>query len=97
MVKKALKKSKNYILHARLGYMGKIYIKKIVSMVDDIDGNPTKICFYNSCISIKIMQNLSTKPISEVSTKLDRVHVDLWGPSSNIFLKENRYRWTAID
>ncbi len=97
VVKKTLKKGKNNILHARLGYMGETYSKRIVSMVDDIDGDPTKICFCESCISAKITRNLSTKPMSEVTTKLGRVNMDLWGPSPDISLEENRYMWTTTD
>ena len=78
MVVKAFKKGKNNILYARLGYMDETYGKKIVLIIDNIDGNPTKICFcnYKSCTNTKIMQNLSNKPMSEVTTKLDRVHID---------------------
>ncbi len=78
VVKKALKKCKNDILHARLGHMGKTHSKRIASMVNDIDGDPTKICFCESFISAKITRNPSTKPMSEVTTKLGRVHMDLW-------------------
>ena len=77
MIKKALKKDKNDIPYTCLGYMGKIYSKKVISMVDDIDNDPNKICFYESCISLKITQNLSKKPMSEVTTKLGRVYIDL--------------------
>ena len=83
VVTKALKNGKNDILHARLGHMGETHGKKIISMVDDIDGDPTKICFYDckSCTGTKITQNPSNKPMSEVTTKLDRVHMDFWGLS----------------
>ena len=77
VVKRALKKGKNDILHARLGHMGETHSKRIISMVDDIDNDPTKICFCESCISAKITKNLSTKPMSEVTIKLSRVHMDL--------------------
>ena len=63
VVKKALRKGKNDILHTGLRYMGETHNKKIVSIVDDIDGNLTKICFCESYISAKITQNPSTKPM----------------------------------
>ena len=97
VVKKALRKGKNDILHARLGHMGETHSKKIISMVDNIDGDPTKICFCESCISAKITRNPSSKPMSEVTTKMGRVHMDLWGPSPDISLEGNRYMWTATD
>lgn len=46
-------------------------------MVDNDDNNSSKICFCKLCISSKITQNLSKKPMSEVTTKLGRVHIDL--------------------
>ncbi len=77
VIKKALKKGKNDILHVRLGYMSETNSKRIASMVDDIDGDPTKICFCESCINAKITRNPSTKPMSQVTTKLGRMHMDL--------------------
>ena len=91
VVKKILRKSKNNILYARLGNMGETHSKKIISMVDNIDGDPTKICFCESYISAKIMQNPSNKPISEVTTKMNRVYIDLWGPFPDISLEKNCY------
>lgn len=46
-------------------------------MVDNINGDITKICFCELCISAKILQNLSTKPILEIITKWDSIHIDL--------------------
>ena len=91
MVKKVLKKGKNDIFYARLGHIDETHSKKIISIVDNIDGDPTKICFYASYISAKIMQNPSSKPMSEVITKIDKMHMDLRGPSSDISLKRNCY------
>lgn len=95
VVKKALKKGKNNILHARLGHMSKTYNKKIVLIVDNIDSNPTKICFGKSCIGAKIMRNPSTKLMSEVTTKLGRIQIDFWESFPNISLKINCYMWIA--
>lgn len=77
MVKKVLKKGKNNILYARLGYMGETHNKRIILIVDDIDDDPSKICFCESYISSKITRNPSKKLISEVTIKLDRVYMDL--------------------
>ncbi len=97
MVKKALKKSKNDILHACLGHISKTHSKRIFSIVDDINGDPSKICFCESCISSKIMRNPNTKSISEVTTKLSRVYIDLWGSFPNISLEGNHYICIATD
>lgn len=56
--------------------MGKTRSKKIVLMIDNMDTSPTKIYFCEFCISTKITQNLSTKPILKITTKLGRIHVD---------------------
>ena len=97
VVVKALKKDKNDILHTRLGHIGESHSKQISSMVDDIDGDPSKICFCEACIGAKITRNPSKKPISAVTEKLERVHMDLWGPAPDISLQGNRYMWTATD
>lgn len=69
IVKKTLKKGKNNILYIYLGYIDKTNSKKIVLMIDDINSDIIKICFYELCISAKITQNLSTKFMLEVNTK----------------------------
>lgn len=97
MIKKALKNNKNDILHAGLENVDKTYSKKIVLMVDDIDGDPTKICFCKLFINAKITQNSRSKPMSEVIFKLVRAHIGLSGPSFDIFFKTNCYIWTATN
>lgn len=77
VVKKALKKGKNDILYVCLGHIGKTHGKKIILIVDNIDSNSTKICFHKLYISAKIMQNLSSKPISEITTKMGKMYIDL--------------------
>lgn len=77
MVKKILKKSKNDILYARLGNMNKTYSNKIISIIDDIYDNLTKICFYKLGIDAKIMQNSNIKSMSEITKKQGRVNMDL--------------------
>ena len=77
MVKKALKKGKNDILYICLGYIGEIHGKKIILIVDNIDSNLIKICFYESYISAKITKNPSSKSMLLVTTWIGRVHMDL--------------------
>ena len=60
-------------------------------MVDDIDGDPSKICFSETCIKVKITRNPSKKSFSAVKEKLERVHIDLWGLAPDISLQENCY------
>lgn len=76
MVKKTLKKGTNYLFYTCLGYIDKTHNKKIILMVDNTDGNTTKICFCKSYISAKITQNLSSKPISEITIKIGGMHID---------------------
>lgn len=91
MVKKVLKKGKDNIFYIYLRYISKIYNKKIVIIVDNINGNLIKICFYKSYISTKIKKNLSTKLISKITTKLDKIHINFCKFFSNILLKRNCY------
>lgn len=69
----------------------------MISIVDNIDGDLNKICFCKSCNSLKIMRNSRTKPMSEVTNQLDRVHIRIWGSSPNIFLEENHYMCIVAD
>ena len=86
---KALKKDKNDILYARLGHISESHSKRIRSMVDDIDDDPSKICFCEACMGAKMTRNPSKKPISAATENLERVQMDLLGPSPNISLQEN--------
>lgn len=52
--------------------MGKTHNKKIISIMNNINSNPTKICFYKLYIGAKIMHHLSSKPISLIITKMVR-------------------------
>lgn len=73
---KALKKNKNDILYIQLGHIGKSHSKQINSMINNIDGNPSKICFCKIYIKAKITKNLSKKLISTMIEKLKRVYMD---------------------
>ena len=64
-------------------------------MVDDIDGDPSEICFYKANIEVKITRNPNKKPILTMTEKLERVHIDLWGPAPDISFQENWYMWIA--
>lgn len=66
-------------------------------MIDNIDGDLTKVCFCELCINAKIMQNLNSKPMLKVTTKIVRVYIDLWGFFPDIFLKKNCYICTATN
>lgn len=59
---------------------------------------PSKICFYEADIRAKVTRNPTSKSMSEVNTKLESVHMDLWGPFPDILLqKKNGYMWTTTD
>lgn len=77
VIKKALKKGKNDILHIYLVHIGKTHSKKIISIIDNINSNPTKIYFCESYIGTKITQNPSSKPMLGETTKMGKVHMDL--------------------
>lgn len=54
--------------------------------------------FYSLCIASKqtnvVVQN---KPMNNVKKKLDKVHVDLWGPHHLIFLSKKTYTAILLD
>lgn len=91
MIKRALKKGKNNILHTHLGQINETHGKKIILIVDNIDDDPTKICFCESYFSAKILRNPYSKPMSEVIIKMGMVYIDLWGLSPNNSLEGNCY------
>lgn len=97
MIKKTLKKGKNDIFYIRLGHINESYSKKIISIIDDIDNNLSKICFCGLYISLKIIENLSKKRISELITKLGKVNMDVWESSLNISLEKDCHIWTATN
>lgn len=66
-------------------------------MIDNINSNLTQICFYESYIDAKIMSNLCIKFLLKVTTKLDRVHIDLYRLFSNIFPHKIFYIWTVTN
>lgn len=77
IVKKSLKMGKNNIFYIYLEYISKIHSKKIISIINNMNRDPTKICFYKLYINIKIIKNLSTKFMSKIVTKLGRVYINL--------------------
>lgn len=89
--KRVYNKSKNDILPDCLRYIGETHNNGIISLVNNIDNDLTKTCFYKLGISAKITKDLSTKFMLKITTKLSRVHIDLWKLSPNIFLKRNCY------
>lgn len=66
-------------------------------MVDNINGNLTKICFYKLYINVNIIQNLSIKLISKLITKLGKLYINFYKPFFDIFSKKNYCIWTVID
>lgn len=86
--KKTLKKGRNDILYVYLGYIKETHSKKIISLVDDIDRNSSKIFFCKLYIGLKTTRILSKKLISEVLAILGKVHIDLWEIFSDISLKK---------
>lgn len=53
MIKNALKIGKNDISYKYLEHISETYSKKIISIIDNIDSDSIKICFYKLYISIK--------------------------------------------
>lgn len=89
VVKKALKKGKNDIIYIYWRHMDETYNKRIISMINNINSDPNKICFFESYINLKTMQNQSKKPISKIITKLGKIHIDFWETFPDISLERN--------
>lgn len=72
-----MKKGKNDILYIHYKRISETHNKKIISILDNIDGDLNKIYFCNLGIDAKIIKNPSVKPMSEIITKLGKMHIDL--------------------
>lgn len=56
--------------------MSKTHNEKIFFIVDNINGDLTKICFCKLYISAKITQNAGIKPLSEITINLSKIFID---------------------
>lgn len=97
IVQKALKKNKNNTSYIHLKHIDQSHNKKIMLIVDNINNNLTKTCFYNLYITAKIMQNASINLISKITTKLSKINIDFWKLFLNISIKRNCYNQIIID
>jgi hypothetical protein len=68
------------LLHARLGHPGKHMEGKLNALMDDLGDNSFCPSFCSSCTEAKMTRKASREPMSIVTEKLERVHMDLWGP-----------------
>ena len=80
--------------HRRLGHPGRSQGKRIPTAVDGV--HTAAIPFCETCIQGKQTKPISRVPMRKTTRKLERVHVDIWGPIS---IKEVRPRYmiTLVD
>jgi hypothetical protein len=53
---------------------------KLNTVMDDLGDDSFCPPFCSSCTEAKLTRNVSREPMSTVTEKLERVHMDLWGP-----------------
>jgi hypothetical protein len=94
VVLKASIRTKQELLHARLGHPGNSLSSKYETMVAGLDVK-LRHCFCESCVQSKITKKPSKKPMTEVSTKLGRLHIDLCGPFPALSLQGMKIMLTA--
>lgn len=80
IAQKLTPKMSQRLLHARLGHPGKHMEGKLDALMDDLGDRPFCPPFCPSCTEAKITRKASREPMSTVTEKLERVHMDLWGP-----------------
>ena len=80
IAQKLTPKMSQRLLHARLGHPGKHMEDKLDALMDDIGNQPFCPPFCPSSIEAKMTTKGSREPMSTVTEKLERVHMDLWGP-----------------
>ena len=77
---KSIPKVSQRLLHARLGHPGKHMEGKLNALMDDLGDQSFCPPFCSSCTEAKMTRKVSREPMSIVTEKLERVHMDLWGP-----------------
>lgn len=77
---KSIPKMSTPLLHARLGHPGKHMEGKLNGLMDDLGDDSFSPPFCSSCTEAKMTRKVSREPMSIVTEKLGRVHMDLWGP-----------------
>ena len=83
------------LLHARLGHPGKhMELQKVMDGLGDHVFCPL---FCESCTLGKMTRNPSREPMSLVTEKLEKVHMDLYGPVPVPSLQGKRYMLTITD
>jgi hypothetical protein len=83
------------LLHARLGHPGKHM--ELQKVMDGLGNHVFCPPFCESCTLGKMTRNPSREPMSPVSEKLERVHMDLYGPVPVPSLQGKRYMLTITD
>ena len=84
------------LLHARLGHPGKHMEGKLNALMDDLGDHSFCPSFCSSCTEAKMTRKASREPMSTVTEKLERVHMDLWGPVEPS-MQGMRYMLTITD
>ena len=83
------------LLHARLGHPGKhMELQKVMDGLGDHVFCPP---FCESCTLGKMTRNPSREPMSPVTEKLEKVHMDMYGPVPVPSLQGKRYMLTITD
>ena len=93
---KSIPKVSQRLLHARLGHPGKHMEGKLNTVMDDLGDHSFCPPFCSSCTEAKMTRKVSREPMSIVTEKLARVHMDLWGPVE-LSLQGMKYMLTITD
>lgn len=93
---KSIPKISTRLLHARLGHPGKHMEGKLNGLMDDLGDRSFCPPFCSSCTEAKMTRKVSREPMSIVTEKLGKVHMDLWGPVE-LSLQGMKYMLTITD
>ena len=93
---KSIPKISTRLMHARLGHPGKHMEGKLNGLMDDLGDHSFCPPFCSSCTEAKMTRKVSREPMSIVTEKLGRVHMDLWGPVE-LSLRGMKYMLTITD
>ena len=90
----AISRTKNQLLHARLGHPGKTRSARYKHLVRGLGKKNCEPCQCEACIMSKIKRRPTRVPMTKSDTPLSRIHADLCGPFPVPSLMGKRYMLT---
>ena len=89
--------SKSELLHAKLGHPGNYRLSEYEEMVTGIEKGSLKDRFCEHCELAKSHRRPSKIPMRDVTARLERLHIDVYGPTQGPSVQGNKHMLTVTD